>query len=98
MIIDKKFRMKNITETMSFSAYHELTRNKSDLTEIGMFNDLDIALEVLNQVEKNPERYGLNKDIKTQIIRIVDESLQKGFLPSEDAIDGYIILVKKFNF
>lgn len=98
MIIDKKFRMKNINETMSFSAYHELTRNKSDLTEIGMFNDLDIALEVLNQVEKNPERYGLNKDIKTQIIRIVDESLQKGFLPSDDAIDGYIILVKKFNF
>lgn len=98
MIIDKKFRMKNINETMSFSAYHELTRNKSDLTEIGMFNDLDIALEVLNQVEKNPERYGLNKDIKTQIIRIVDESLQKGFLPSDDAIDGYIVLVKKFNF
>ena len=95
MIIDKKFRMKNITETMSFSAYHELTRNKSDLTEIGMFNDLDIALEVLNQVEKNPGKYGLNKDIKTQIIRIVDESFQKGFLPSDDAIDGYILLAKK---
>tara|TARA_S200000501_G_scaffold269199_1_gene252905 strand:+ start:34 stop:330 length:297 start_codon:yes stop_codon:yes gene_type:complete len=97
MIIDKKFRMKNITETMSFSAYHELIRNKSDLTEIGMFNDLDIALEVLNQVEKNPGKYGLNKDIKTQIIRIVDESLQKGFLPSDDAIDGYILLAKKYN-
>lgn len=95
MIIDKKFRMKNITETMSFSTYHELIRNKSDLTEIGMFNDLDIALEVLNQVEKNPGKYGLNKDIKTQIIRIVDESLQKGFLPSDDAIDGYILLAKK---
>ena len=95
MIIDKKFRMKNITETMSFSAYHELTRNKSDLVEIGMFNDLDIALEVLNQVEKKPEKYSLNKDIKTQIIRIVDESLQKGFLPSDDAIDGYILLAKK---
>ena len=97
MIIDKKFRMKNITETMSFSAYHELIKNKSDLTEIGMFNDLDIALEVLNQVEKNPGKYGLNKDIKTQIIRIVDESLQKGFLPSDDAIDGYILLAKKYN-
>ena len=97
MIIDKKFRMKNITETMSFSTYHELTRNKSELTEIGMFNDLDIALEVLNQVEKNPGKYGLNKDIKTQIIRIVDESLQKGFLPSDDAIDGYILLAKKYN-
>lgn len=95
MIIDKKFRMKNITETMSFSTYHGLMRKKSDLTEIGMFNDLDIALEVLNQVEKNPGKYGLNKDIKTQIIRIVDESLQKGFLPSDDAIDGYILLAKK---
>tara|TARA_Y100001970_G_C13973718_1_gene719550 strand:+ start:326 stop:616 length:291 start_codon:yes stop_codon:yes gene_type:complete len=95
MIIDKKFRMKNITDTMSFSAYHELTRNKSDLTEIGMFNDLDIVLEISNQVEKSPEKYGLDKDIKTQIIRIVDESLQKGFLPIDKSIDGYILLVKK---
>jgi len=95
MIIDKKFRMKNITDTMSFSAYHELTRNKSDLIEIGMFNDLDIVLEISNQVKKRPEKYGLDKDIKTQIIRIVDESLQKGFLPTDEAIDGYILLVKK---
>tara|TARA_B100001250_G_scaffold353991_1_gene327600 strand:+ start:2361 stop:2651 length:291 start_codon:yes stop_codon:yes gene_type:complete len=95
MIIDKKFRMKNITDTMSFSAYHELTRNKSDLIEIGMFNDLDIVLEISNQVKKRPGKYGLDKDIKTQIIRIVDESLQKGFLPTDEAIDGYILLVKK---
>ncbi len=94
MIINKKFRMKNITDTMSFNAYHELTRNKSDLSEIGMFNDLEIALEISNQVKKSPEKYGLNKDIKTQIIRIVDESLQKGFLPSDEAIDGYILLAK----
>ena len=59
-----------------------------------MFNDFDIVLEISNQVKKSPEKYGLDKDIKTQIIRIVDESLQKGFLPSDEAIDGYILLAK----
>ena len=79
--------MENI-KTMNYQMYADY--GDSDSFEVSEYNDLETAIEQAMMIEENPFEYGIKKEVKTEIIRIVDEVPSKW--STDLVIDGYIVL------
>lgn len=79
--------MENI-KTMNYQMYADY--GDSDSFEVSEYNDLETAIEQAMMIEENPFEYGIKKEVKTEIIRIVGEVPSKW--STDSVIDGYIVL------
>ena len=83
-----------INKTMDFQQYQEYKNNNSNIMEIGMFGDLDYAVETAIQIEECPAKRGLNDDISTEIILIISEDAPLDRCTGLNIAD-YVLVVKK---
>ena len=82
--------MKNI-KTMNYQMYADW--GDSDTFEVSKYDDLETALEQSMMIEENPFEYGIKKEVKTEIVRIVDEVPSKW--STDLVIDGYVVVAHK---
>ena len=74
--------------TMDYKRYVEFL--DEHMIEVGMYENIEIAIEQATIVQENPNRMGKKDGLKTEVICIVKEQPSKW--SSTYLIDGYVVV------
>jgi|ETN07SMinimDraft_1059922.scaffolds.fasta_scaffold105216_2 hypothetical protein len=78
-------------QTMDYQRYSEYLSDNPGFKEIGLYNELDIAVEMAVQIDEVPGKFAYPENTETEIIRMVTEEPSKW--SSTHTIDGYVVVV-----
>jgi len=83
-------------KTMDMQRYHEYTeKHKGHIVELGLFDNLDKAVETLTLVEECPAKFGLSNLTPGEIIHLVEEFTPERNWSSDIRTGGFIAVTFK---
>ena len=76
--------------TMDYQMYSEYLEDNPNIVERGFWNDLTEAVEVADQIDDIPTKFGYPKSAKAEIIQMVTEEPSKW--AKVHTIYGYVVV------